>query len=97
MDELFDFREVDDLVEYPVDLPLGHAQDGTVQIHVLAPGQLRMKASPDFQQTADATPDFRSPRRRLDHLREDLPARVLGAYNTLALFEALRERFRHDC
>ena len=38
-----------------------HPEDRAVQEHVLAPGQLRMEAGPDLEETADAAANLRSP------------------------------------
>ena len=44
IDERPDSGELDDLVELPIDLDASHAENRAVQIDVLAPGQLGMKA-----------------------------------------------------
>ena len=48
VDELLDAGEVDDLVELAVDLLGAHAQDGAVEVDVLAPGELGVEAGADF-------------------------------------------------
>ena len=54
VDEALDLGERDDLVELARDLGALHAEDGAVQVDVLAPGQLRVKAGADLEQAADA-------------------------------------------
>ena len=56
--KLLDLGKVDDLVELAVDLGLLHAEDGAVEIDVLAPGELGMEAGADLQQAADAALDL---------------------------------------
>src|SRR5487761_2020143 len=48
IEEPFDARERDDLVELAADLPAAHPQDRAVQINVLASGQFGMKAGADL-------------------------------------------------
>ena len=57
VDELLDPGEVDDLVELSPDLGAAHAEDGAVEIDVLAPGEFGMKAGADFEQAGDAALD----------------------------------------
>ena len=78
VDELLDLGERDDLVELPLDLAAAHAEDGAVQIDVLAAGQLRMEAGADLEQRADAAVDLDAPRRRLGDARQDLQQRALA-------------------
>ena len=54
VEEFLDLGEGDDLVELPADLGAAHAEDGAVEIDVLAAGQLGMKAGADFEQARDA-------------------------------------------
>ena len=49
-----DLGELDDLVELPPHLPVGHAEDGAVEEDVLPAGQLRVEPGPDFEQAADS-------------------------------------------
>src|SRR5215472_15671005 len=56
VDEALHARELDDGFELGVDLPLLHAHDGTVEIDVLAPGELLVESGTDFQQRGDPSP-----------------------------------------
>src|SRR5205814_10058359 len=60
------------------DLPPAHPQHAAVEEHVLAAGQLRVEAGPDFEQAAEPAADLRPPRRRLHDPREDLQERALA-------------------
>ena len=53
VEEFLDLGEGDDLVELAADLGARHAEDGAVEIDVLAPGQLGMKAGADLEQAGD--------------------------------------------
>ncbi len=67
VDELIHLGEGDDLVEAAFDLGLAHAQDGAVEVDVLATSQFRVEAGADFQQAADAAvEDDPTARRRGD-------------------------------
>ena len=55
VDKLLDAGEGDDLVELAVDLGFAHAEDGAVEVDVVAPGQLGMEAGADLEQAGDAT------------------------------------------
>src|SRR5687768_17149064 len=72
VDELLDFGEIDDLVKLGVDLAPAHAEDRAVQVDVLAPAELRMKAGADLQQRADTADQVDRARGRLGDTREDL-------------------------
>ncbi len=54
IDELFNLGKGDDFVEFASDLVLGHAQNGTVEEDVFAPGKFGVEAGADFQQAGDA-------------------------------------------
>ncbi len=54
VDEVLHAGEVDDLVELGVDLPPGHAQDGAVEVDVVAPGELGVEAGADLEHGGDA-------------------------------------------
>ena len=71
-------REVHDGVEVPPNLRLAHPKDGAVQIDVLPPRQLGVKARPDLQQTGDAPPEGHAPRRGLRDAAQDLEQRGLA-------------------
>ena len=58
VDEPLDAGELDDVVEAPLDLPALHPEDRTVEVDVLAAGQLLVEARPDLEQAADATTDL---------------------------------------
>ncbi len=53
IDMFFHPAEVDDLVQFAVDLFFGHAEDGAVHVDVLAAGQFGVEAGADLQQCAD--------------------------------------------
>ena len=55
---MLDLGKVDDLIELAVDLGLLHAEDGAVEVDVLAPGEFGMEAGADLQQAADAALDL---------------------------------------
>src|SRR4030095_2190904 len=78
VDEWLDFREGDDLVELPIDLPLSHAEHGAAQIDVLATRQIRMKPGADLEQATDTAEQLHAPRRRLRDPRDDLEQRALA-------------------
>ncbi len=50
VDELLDPAEVDDLVEAPVELATGQAQDRAVEVDVLPAGQLGVEAAAELEQ-----------------------------------------------
>src|SRR5262249_27219657 len=72
VDKLLHTREVHDLLELASDLRMAHAQDGAVEIDVLAPSKLGMKASTDLEQTGDAASDGDTPLAWLGDARQDL-------------------------
>ena len=59
VEEFLDLGEGDDLVEFAADLGAGHAEDGAVQVDVLAAGQFGVKAGADFEQAGDPAVDRR--------------------------------------
>ena len=71
-------REVDDLVEAPAHLGPRHAEDGAVQEHVLAAGQLGMEAGADLEQAGHPALDRDPPLGRLGDARQDLEQRRLA-------------------
>ena len=58
VDEVADAGELDDLVELPRDLGALHPHDRALQEHVLAAGEIRMKAGGDLDQRAGAAADL---------------------------------------
>ena len=50
VDEAVQFGEAHDVVEALTDVPRREAQDGAVQVHVLAARQLRVEAGAQFQE-----------------------------------------------
>ena len=78
VEELGDLGELDDVVELPPDLGPRHAQDGAVQVDVLAAAELLVEAHADLEQAADATVDLRPARGRLGDAREDLEQGALA-------------------
>ncbi len=75
---LLDFGEGDDLVELADDLGALHAEDGAVEVDVLAAGELGMKAGADFEQAADAPADDGAAFGRLGDAGEDFQERALA-------------------
>ena len=57
VDEFFHLCKSNDLIELTRDFRSPHAQNSTIQIDVVAPGQFGMEAGPDLQKRADASPD----------------------------------------
>ncbi len=53
-----DLGKIDDFIKFPLDFGAFHAQDGAVEINILAPGQFRMKTGANFQQRAHPPVDF---------------------------------------
>jgi hypothetical protein len=77
VDELLDLRKRHDLVELALDLDTAHAQDGSVQVDVLAAGQLGMKPRADLEKRPYAPVNLGKPPRRLRDPRQDLQQRAL--------------------
>ena len=59
VEELGDLGELDDVVELAPDLRPRHAQDGAVEVDVLAAAEFRMEARAHLEQAADAPVDAR--------------------------------------
>ena len=78
IEELLHARKIDDRVELAGDLLAPHAEDGAVEIDVLASGQLGMKAGADLEQAADAAVQIDLARARLGDAAEDLQQRALA-------------------
>ena len=78
VEELFHFREGDDLIEFPGDFRPSHSEDGAVQEHILAAGQFGMEARADFQQAADPAVNLDFARRRLRDLGQHLQQGTLA-------------------
>jgi hypothetical protein len=78
-----DLREVDDAVEALGDLLTGKAQQGAVQVDVLATGQVRVDARPHLDEGADTPGDLQPAGVRVHHPGQDLEqgglARAVGA------------------
>ena len=77
IDELFDLRKGDDLVEFPADLGPAHAEDRAVEVNVFASGELGMESRADFQERAHASVDLGGAVRRLRDPGQDLQQRAL--------------------
>src|SRR5262249_13343295 len=77
VNELFHLGECDDLIEPARDLLPTHAENCSVQVDVLAAGQLRVEPGPHLKQTPHPAVDVRQASRRLGDLREDLEQRAL--------------------
>ncbi len=78
VDELLHTGKVHNFIELAVDLILAHAEDGAVEKHVLAPGQLGVEAGADLQQAADAPLDLDHAAGGRGDAREDLEQRGLA-------------------
>src|SRR5690606_33713315 len=78
LEELLDLAEGDDLVELEGDLLAAHAQDGPVEVDVLAPGQLGVEAGADLQQGTDAAVDLGPAAGGFGDLRQDFEQRALA-------------------
>src|SRR5262249_62355817 len=71
-------REGHDLVELPVDLPLAHPEDGAVQVDVLAPREIAVKAGPDLEQASDPAVQLHAAGRGRRDPGHDLQRRALA-------------------
>jgi hypothetical protein len=49
IDEILNFGEGDDPIEFPVDFFFAHAEDRAVEVGILPAGELRVKAGADFE------------------------------------------------
>ena len=78
VEEAFDLREGDDLVELADHFGAAHAEDRAVQENVLAAGQFRVEAGADFEQARDAAPQLDAAARRLGDAAQDLEQRALA-------------------
>ena len=76
--EPLDLCERHDLIELPGDLDATHAEDRAIQVDVLAPGEVGMKAGAHLEQRPDATDDANATGRRLRDSRENLEQRALA-------------------
>ncbi len=61
IDEFADFGEVDDLVELRGNLVLVQPQDRPIQVHILAPGHVRMEARPQRNKRPHPPPNRNLP------------------------------------
>ena len=78
VEELRDLGELDDVVELAPDLGARHAEDGAVQVDVLAAAELGVEARADLEQAADAAVDLDPALGRLGDAREDLEQGALA-------------------
>ncbi len=78
LEEALDAGEVDDRVELPGDLAALHAQDGAVQVDVLASGELGVESGSDLEQAPDATSDPHLARAGLGDPAQDLEQGALA-------------------
>src|SRR5258706_12954625 len=67
-----DLGEGDDLLEIVLDLGVLHAEDGAIEVNVLAAGQLTVKAGSHLEQTPHAAVKARTALGRLRDTGEDL-------------------------
>jgi hypothetical protein len=72
VEEHLGFRKGDDLVELAVDLLAGHAEDGAVEVDILAAGKLGMEAGADLEKAGDAALDIDASGGGLGDAAEDL-------------------------
>src|SRR5207247_3580253 len=77
IEEGADAREVDDAVEARVDLAPREAEHDAVDVDVLAPGDLRMKARAELDERGDAAVHADAPRGRLEDAGDELQQRRL--------------------
>src|SRR5581483_9851544 len=70
--------EGDDLLEPALDLPPLHAEDGAVEVDVLAPRELGVEARADLEQGAHAPAGARQARGGLGDARQDPQQRALA-------------------
>ena len=78
VEKLGDLGELDDVVELASDLRPGHAQNGAVQVDVLAAAEFLMEARADLEQTADAALDLYPTRGGLGDARKNLEQGALA-------------------
>src|SRR5262245_21727412 len=72
IDELLESGKADNVIKFSFHLRAAHAKNGTVEKDVVPTGELRMKACPNFQQSADSAPDPRESGRRRGDSRDNL-------------------------
>ena len=77
VDEALQLREGDDLVHVPPDVLALEAEDGAVQVDVLAARELRVEAGAELEQRADAALDGNGAGGRLDDPRDEPEQRRL--------------------
>ena len=77
VDETIDLGKCDDLVELARDLGVLHAEDRSVQIRVLAAGEIPVEAGANLEQRADPSRDLCEPRGRIRNSGEHLQQRRL--------------------
>src|SRR5262249_38365640 len=79
-DKFLDFGKCNDLIKFPFDLPLAHAQDGAIEINIFRAGELGMETCADFQQAPNAAQQFRVSSCRFCDSRKNLQkGRFTGA------------------
>ena len=67
------------LVELPSDFRAFHPHDGALEVDILPAGEIGMEASSDFDQGADASPQFTASVRRAQDFCQELQHRRLAA------------------
>src|SRR5580704_15752450 len=83
VEELFDFGECHDLVEFLSNICAGHPENGAVEEDVFTPCKFWMKARTNLEKTGNAAVYCGSALGRLGDTREDLQQRRLdGAIAT---------------
>jgi hypothetical protein len=83
VDERLELGEGDDVVEVALGLAAAQAEDGRVQVDVLAAGELAVEPGPELQQRGDPAPDLDRARGRGEdpgqHLEQGRLAGAVGA------------------
>ena len=89
VDEVPDLGELDDLFHFGVDLGAGHAQNGTIEVDVLAARHLGVETGADFQHRGHAAVQVNIAGGRGRHVGQQLEqrglARAVGADDTHGL------------
>src|SRR5207249_7906474 len=77
--EGFDTGKVDYLIELALNLPTPHAENCTVHVDVLAPGEFAVKPGPDLKETAEVAVDDGSTAGGLGQSAKNLQQRAFAS------------------